>query len=500
MAIEKAPSTEKQDSPSASKDVVHLETAGQEDEAARADELARGGKSERKVKLKIDLFILPLLASIYFLAQMGRSDLGNAQVAGLDEDLNLTPDMYANVAAIFYVGYLIFQLPGTLLLRKIGPANQFAGAMIGWGVVTVCTVKASTYGHMMAIRFLVGVTEAFIQGSILYLSFWYRYNELATRGAIVYSTSALAGSFNGILSYGVQRDLGGKNGWTAWQWIFFVEGLIPIIWAFAVWALLPPTPEKVRFGFSEAEKKQIVTRSRASHNTGNGTIRPKLIIKLLLDPKFWMTTAINCGNHFCANALQNFIPALLHGSMGYTELQAQLMSVIVYAVTFVGILVSCYASDRLRLRGVVIMFDSALACVGLVLLLTITHNAGRFVAACITMAGVYPIVVICLTWTATNHPGYTYRASAAALINVFSQAVAIAGNKSYNDPPYYRTGLGASLGMVAMCGVVAGFLDWHLKRLNAKKRREQHTPEAEALRQLSIDEVGNKHPDFFFKY
>lgn len=171
--------------------------------------------------------------------------------------------------------------------------------MILWGVVTVCTVKASAYPHLMAIRFLIGVVEAFIQGSILYLSFWYRYGELATRGAIVYSTSALAGSFNGLLSYGVQKDLGGRNGWNAWQWIFFVEGVIPIIWGFVVLALLPPTPEKVRFGFSDDEKKLIVRRSRASHNTGDGTIRPKLILKLLLDPKFWMTTIINCGNHFC---------------------------------------------------------------------------------------------------------------------------------------------------------------------------------------------------------
>lgn len=79
---------------------------------------------ERRVKLKTDLFILPLLSSIYFLAQMGRSDLGNAKVAGLDDDLGLTPDMYSSVASIFIVGYLIFQLPGTLLLRQIGPALQ----------------------------------------------------------------------------------------------------------------------------------------------------------------------------------------------------------------------------------------------------------------------------------------------------------------------------------------------------------------------------------------
>lgn len=76
------------------------------------------------VKLKTDLFILPLLASIYFLAQMGRSDLGNAKVAGLDDDLSLTPDMYSNVASIFIAGYLVFQLPGTLLLRQIGPSFQ----------------------------------------------------------------------------------------------------------------------------------------------------------------------------------------------------------------------------------------------------------------------------------------------------------------------------------------------------------------------------------------
>lgn len=171
--------------------------------------------------------------------------------------------------------------------------------MILWGVITVCTVKATSYGQLMAIRFLIGVIEAFIQGSILYLSFWYRYTELATRGAIVYSTSALAGSFNGLLSYGVQKDLGGRNGWTAWQWIFFIEGMIPIIWGFVVLALLPPTPEQVRFGFTEDEKKMIMTRSRAAHNTGNGTIRPKLILKLLIDPKFWMTTIVNCGNHYC---------------------------------------------------------------------------------------------------------------------------------------------------------------------------------------------------------
>lgn len=124
-SIENASSTEKQVSPIASKNIVHLEAASQRSQDVLITEPpADGGKSERMVKLKTDLFILPLLASIYFLAQMGRSDLGNAKVAGLDDDLSLTPDMYSNVASIFIAGYLVFQLPGTLLLRQIGPSFQ----------------------------------------------------------------------------------------------------------------------------------------------------------------------------------------------------------------------------------------------------------------------------------------------------------------------------------------------------------------------------------------
>ena len=73
--------------------------------------------------------------------------------------------------------------------------------------------------------------------------------------------------------------------------------------------------------------------------------------------------------------------------MGYSELQSQLMSVIVYAVTFFSIIGSSWVSDRLQKRGAVIMFDSAVACLGLILLLTISNNAGRLVAACVAAAG-----------------------------------------------------------------------------------------------------------------
>lgn len=88
------------------------------------DEIPPTIVNERKLKWKLDLFILPLLASVFFLAVLGQSNIGNAYQAGLAEDLSLTPKMFANMNSLFIVGYVVGQLPATLLLRHLGPQRQ----------------------------------------------------------------------------------------------------------------------------------------------------------------------------------------------------------------------------------------------------------------------------------------------------------------------------------------------------------------------------------------
>lgn len=85
----------------------------------------------------------------------------------MSEELNLSPQDYSNAANMFLVGYIFWQLPGTLLVRKFGPPRQFALAMIAWGTVTALTVKVKTTAQLLALRFLVGTAEAFIQGAVL---------------------------------------------------------------------------------------------------------------------------------------------------------------------------------------------------------------------------------------------------------------------------------------------------------------------------------------------
>jgi len=115
--------------------------------------------------------------------------------------------------------------------------------------------------------------------------------------------------------------------------------------------------------------------------------------------------------------------------------------------------------------------------------------------------GLYPNVVLNLTWSASINIGYTYRASATALINSIAQAVSIASNQVYVDPPYYHKGLGASLGMTGFAILSATVLLFILKVENEKKRKQQFSEESEQVRRnQTIDEVGNKWPDYFFSY
>lgn len=496
---------------------------------------------ERKLKWKLDLVILPLLATVYFLAQMVGggvdfpivlSSADRSSRAGRTWEMPKSQEWTKNLGSLpinipmsavsstsaiwcfssrepFWFEKLVLpdrSVSPSLYLQRpcdMSPLtdlpSQFAGAMIAWGVVTACTVVIHSYAELMVTRVFVGIAEAFVQGAVFYLSFWYPNNELATRGAIFFSTAALAGAFNGLIGYGVQKNLDGVNGWGAWRWIFLIEGVVPIGWAFVVFAFLPNTPETVKVLFTEEEKAVIIKRSRLAHNTGESKIRPKLILKVLIDPKFWMLVCIEGATLFCLNSLSNFLPAILRG-FGWSVVKSQLMTVIVYAVAFVSIIFSARVSDKTGHRAAVLLANATIGAVGYILLIATTSTSSRFAGACIVAFGIYPNVVVNLTWAASMNVGYTFRASATALINSIAQAIAISGHQAYDDPPLYRHGQGASLGMLGLKIVLIIVLTFTLKYENKKKTRDLHSEKAEEMRNFTIDDIGNKHPDFFFKY
>ncbi|KAI1375289.1 putative pantothenate transporter [Hypoxylon crocopeplum] len=478
--------------------LIPTSTPSSQGDVAKEDEEEEvDPKLARRVKWKLDLFILPLMSSVYFFATMGKSDLGNAKIAGLTEELNLSPGDYSNAATMFLVSTVIFQLPGTLLIKKIHPNRQFSGAMMTWGFLTAMTLLVTNSGSLLALRFLIGGAEAFVQGGVFYLSFWYQYSEYATRGAIVSSMSTLAGAFNGLIAYAIVKDLDGANGWRAWRWIFLIEGIVPIAFSFVVLFLLPSSPQHLKWGFTEEEKKHIIQRSARAHNTAEPRIKYTQIWKVMLDLHFWLFILISCGGSFCQSSLSNFLPDLIAG-FGYDDVNAQLFTTIVYVCGCVGILFFSRIADKTNARGLTMAASTVGAVIGYAVLIWVKHRDVRFAATCLVAFSIFPNSVLQLTWGTMSFIGYTRRGSVLAFFNIFPHLFAISGNQAYQDPPYYSIGNAASLGMSIMMLVSSVILRWYLGYLNDKKKANQFSQHAAEMREKSIEDIGDHHPDFYY--
>ncbi|KAI1328016.1 putative pantothenate transporter [Xylariaceae sp. FL0255] len=453
--------------------------------------------SERRLKWKLDLFILPLVSIVAFFAYVGRSDLSNAKIAGLSDELKLTARDYSDAATFFLIGYIIFQLPGTLLVKKIGPPKQFFGAMVIWGVLTTVQVCIHDFHALLIMRFFIGAAEAFVQGVVFYLSFWYTFDELATRGAIYFSTSTLAGAFNGLIAYAVELDLDGTRGWRAWRWLFLIEGVLPIAFSFIVLVFLPDSPETVRFGFSSTEKKRLVERARIANNSGVERLEMKKIPLVLLDLRFWLYALIAAGGHFCLESFSSFLPSLIN-DFGFDAVEAQAFTVIIYVVAFLGVIFWCRLADKTGQRGIVLIASTCFSILGYALLVGLTGRNGRFAATAIAAFSVYANIVIQLVWASSNFVGYTRRGSVLAFMNIFPTLFSISATQAYSDPPYYRTGNAVALGLSVLVVIATIVLRWYLVRLNNVKKSLASSSDSDMMSAEDIEEVGDRHPNFFY--
>lgn len=325
-------------------------------------------KLAAKLKWKIDLWILPMITFIYFLAAMDRSDIGNAQTAGMQKAIGASNGDWTNVVSLFYVGFVIGQGAGVFTLRSLTPQVVLGAAVLIWGVSITCMISVKSAAQAEGLRIIIGFCEGIDHAALLYLSLYYTPKELATRSGVFYSASSLAGAFNGLIAYGITKNYAHKPPFEPWQWLFLVEGIISIGYGILVLLFLPPVPEKLRYGFTEDEKRLAIVRTLQANNTPGAKIRWKEVLPTFKQPMLYVYTFLLIGTQVCLSGLSSFLPALVK-TMGYTAVKAQLMTVPVYAVAFVATLFFTNMSDRTSMRGPWLTFLASLSFVGILILL-----------------------------------------------------------------------------------------------------------------------------------
>lgn len=455
-------------------------------------------KVARRLKWKVDLWTLPMITFIYFLAAMDRSDIGNAQTAGMQKAIGATDSEWSRVVSLFYVGFVLGQAAGVFTLRSLTPQVVLGAAVVIWGVCITCMVTVTSAAQAEGLRVLIGFCEGLDHAALLYLSLWYTPSELATRSGIFYSASSLAGAFNGLIAFGIVSRYQGHPPFQPWQWLFLVEGVMSMGYGVIVCIFLPPVPEKVKWGFTADEQRMAVVRTRQANNTPGAKIKLKSVPGAFLDPMLYVYTMLLVGTQVALSGMSNFLPALVK-TMGYSSTQAQLMTVPVYACAFAATLFFTWISDKTKMRGPWLICLAGISFLGLVLLLAIHDNhAARYAAICLAAIGMYPSVMIIATWISVNTRNYTHRATASAITNMTAQSTVACAVLAFHTAPYYTQGLIVATIFVGLMIPIAAFGTGYVKWANRRKQNfvASDIPEVRVLRNKTLEELGTNHPDF----
>ncbi|QKX62977.1 uncharacterized protein TRUGW13939_10145 [Talaromyces rugulosus] len=457
--------------------------SGSEYERFLTLEAAFEGSAKKKLLRKLDMRLLPTLSFLYLMCSLDKANAGNAKLFGFLEDVGMSGTQFNLALMYFFFTYGLWEPVSNILLRRLGPKIWFPVIVTAWGLVTTLTSQVSSYGGFIAIRLVLGITEAGLYpGSYFILSMWYTPKELATRMAIFYGANTAAGAFGGVIAYGV-GNLDGAMGWRAWRWLFLIEGVITIFAGLCCVFLLPAFPHQYNDKVSRWLKPDELDYASLRVKYANGPDSPTYefrwgdVIAAAKDRKtYLMMMLFWWGGSVPTYSLSYTLPTMVK-NLGYSAVKAQAMTTPPYIfATCVCVLVGVL-SDRFQQRFYSIMGAYTLGLIGIVILWITTHyshlSGVSYFAIFLAAAGYSAQAPIVGAWTSVNVTNPSKRAAAIGLLMLLgSVGGGSIGSNIYlsNEAPTYPLGFGFSVGATVLGAMIPATIHWYLLRRENKRR------------------------------
>lgn len=360
---------------------------------------------------KIAWKILPLLFVSYIVSYLDRVNIGFAALR-MQQDLGFSDAVYGLGAGIFFLGYVLFEVPSNLLLTRIGARRTIMRIMIAWGLVSSSMMFVQTPQQFYIARFLLGVFEAgFFPGIILYLTFWFPARLRGSVIAVFMSAIAIAGVLGGPLSGWIIGAMDGVHGLHGWQWMFLLEGSPAIVLGILAALLLIDRPEDAIW-LSAEERARIAQEVEApvagsSHRLG----------AVLRDPRVYALALVYFSVMAGLYILGFWLPGMIKGYGVTDPLHIGLLTAVPYLAGGVGMIVIGRHSDAVGERRWHLASCMVLAACALV---ACTWVPGQLVPGLVTLSvaavGLYASMP--LFWTIpTRYLGGQAAAGGIALIN-----------------------------------------------------------------------------------
>jgi len=447
-----------------------------------------------KILRKLDVHLLPFVSLLYLLSFLDRANIGNAKVAGMAKDADLTGFHYNTIAAVFFIPYALAEVPSNIALKLVRPSLWIPSIMLAWGLVMTLMCLCNTYHELIIARIFLGLAEAgLFPGITFYLSVWYRRRDVAFRVAIFFSAATVAGAFGGLLAFAIEKmeGIGGLHGW---QWIFCLEGLATMIAAFASYFFMHDYPETAGF-LSETERAQIVYMLKEDSQDLATQYDRKFVWQAMKDYQTYVQIGIYIGLLIPVYAIALFTPTIVQ-ELGFTAAQAQLLTIPPFVCGCIATIGVGYLSDKYSMRGPFIIGSCFVALIGYIVLYTQSAPGAGYAGAVLAAVGVYPTIAVDLAWAGSIAGGDTRKGVVIAMVIGLGNLGGICSSFIYITPPRFFIGHGTIMGWLSLSIILSVFAMWDYNRINKKRDAYCAREGIDASRRAEFRDMGSESPLF----
>ena len=325
--------------------------------------------------------LIPFLFLLYIVAYLDRINVGFAALQ-MNQALGFSAAVYGFGAGIFFVGYVLFEIPSNVILARVGARLWIARIMISWGLVSSATMFVRSKSGFYTLRFLLGVAEAgFFPGIIYYLTRWFPARERARTIAAFMTATLIAGVVGGPIS-GTLLSLHGAGGLAGWQWLFLLEGIPSVVLGFVVLKVLAERPQDAPW-LTPAERVALAACLREDvasqhEETTRGA---------LTNGRTWLLAIVYFTIPVTLYGIGFFLPQMLKAASGSSNFVVGLLSAVPYAAGAIAMVIVGRHSDRTGERRWHVFVPALVSAAGLALSTMSTGIAWSVVTLSIAMLG-----------------------------------------------------------------------------------------------------------------
>ncbi|KAH9230341.1 hypothetical protein K456DRAFT_1727401 [Colletotrichum gloeosporioides 23] len=433
---------------------------------------------DKAVRKRLDWKFLPMVCAMLMMNYLDRINVSNARLAGMQDDLHMSDTMWSASISLFYVGYIISQVPANVIIAKGKPRILLPCCMLGWSVTTLCMPAVTAGWGFLLCRFVVGLTEGpFVPAVSLMTSSWYTKHESPLRMGIWHAGNTISQAISGLLAAGILQNMDDIAGMSAWQWFLLLEGIVSITIGLVSFWFIPNFPESTGTYFLTAEESQMAqyrqtvsAGGRAEDDEGDYWGGVWMALK---DPFTYLFSTI----HFSliiAQSYKDFFPSIL-ATLGFGDTTTYLIQAPPPIIAFLVTLAVSWSSGRMLEHGYHVIVPILLTLVACVVMITTLNVGARYFCMILLVTGPFVGLILQISWETTVVPRpRTKRAALIAIANCVSSVSHwfIPYFFLRNQEPYYQTGGGA---IIVGCGLTVIFVlvtKWYCRKKN--KELDEH--------------------------